>query len=237
MKTTRTTLIVSLSTLALSTAFLSADVIRLNDGTTIEGQLRAPAEVAVQTPDGEKKVAFALLPAELQKLYWSKAGEAKAAAVETSEPAAPGPVTDEELAALANDVNLETWVQVAGIGSFRDKAEKRGVGGLVTTKAFNALDETWVTVYSPKDPVGEARNWDEPVSRAKQILARNPQFLQRRWLEAFVKAGEAVGRRDSTEFAVLVRELKRSHVASDKPVQNNYSKATGSGLSTRNSDL
>lgn len=230
MKTKPTTLIVSLSTLALGSAFLSADTIRLNDGTTIEGQLRAPVEVTVQTAAGDKKVAFALLPADLQKLYWAKAAE-------TDEPAAPGPVTDEELAALANDVNLETWVQVAGIGSFRDKAEKRGVGGLVTSKAFNALDETWVTVYSPKDPVGEARNWDEPVSRAKQILARNPQFLQRRWLEAFVKAGEAVARRDSTEFALLVRELKRSHVASDKPVQNNYSKATGSGLSTRNSDL
>ena len=230
MKTKPTTLIVSLSTLALGSAFLSADTIRLNDGTTIEGQLRAPVEVTVQTAAGDKKVAFALLPADLQKLYWAKAAE-------TDEPAAPGPVTDEELAALANDVNLETWVQVAGIGSFRDKAEKRGVGGLVTSKAFNALDETWVTVYSPKDPVGEARNWDEPVSRAKQILARNPQFLQRRWLEAFVKAGEAVARRDSTEFALLVRELKRSHVASDKPAQNNYSKATGSGLSTRNSDL
>ena len=230
MKTKPTTLIVSLSTLALGSAFLSADTIRLNDGTTIEGQLRAPVEVTVQTATGDKKVAFALLPAELQKLYWAKAAE-------SDEPVAPGPVTDEELAALANDVNLETWVQVAGIGSFRDKAEKRGVGGLVTSKAFNALDETWVTVYSPKDPVGEARNWDEPVSRAKQILARNPQFLQRRWLEAFVKAGEAVARRDSTEFALLVRELKRSHVASDKPVQNNYSKATGSGLSTRNSDL
>ena len=230
MKTKPTTLIVSLSTLALGSAFLSADTIRLNDGTTLEGQLRAPVEVTVQTAAGDKKVAFALLPAELQKLYWAKA-------TDTDEPAAPGPVTDEELAALANDVNLETWVQVAGIGSFRDKAEKRGVGGLVTSKAFHALDETWVTVYSPKDPVGEARNWDEPVSRAKQILARNPQFLQRRWLEAFVKAGEAVARRDSTEFALLVRELKRSHVASDKPAQNNYSKATGSGLSTRNSDL
>lgn len=232
MKTNPTTLIVSLSSLALTTALLSADVIRLNDGTTIEGQLRAPVEVTVQTVAGEKKVAFALLPAELQKLYWAKAGE-----VESAEPSAPGPVTDEELAALANDVNLETWVQVAAIGSFRDKAEKRGSGGLVTSKAFNALDETWVTVYSPKDPVGEARNWDEPVARAKQILARNPQFVQRRWLEAFVKAGEAVARRDSTEFALLVRELKRSHVASDKPVQNNYSKVTGSGLSTRNSDL
>jgi hypothetical protein len=229
MKTKTATLIVSLSSMALSTAFVSADVIRLNDGTTIEGELRAPVEIAVQTPAGEKKIAFALLPEELQKRYWARAVE--------QEPVTPGPVTDEELAALANDVNLETWAQVAAIGSFRDRAEKRGAGGLVTSKAFNALEETWVTVYSPKDPVGEARNWDEPVSRAKQILARNPQFLQRRWLEGFVKAGEAVARRDSTEFAVLVRELKRSRVASDRPVQNNYSKATGSGLSTRNSDL
>ena len=39
--------------------------------------------------------------------------------------------------------------------------------------------------------------------------------MQRRWLELFIKAGEAVARRDSNEFAAAIRELKRSRVAAE----------------------
>jgi hypothetical protein len=119
-------------------------------------------------------------------------------------------MTADELLNLANEVNLDTWEQVASIGSFRDRPEKRGTGGLVVTKAFNAIEENWVTVYSPKDPVGQAGNWDAQVARARQLQTPGTQFMQRRWLELFIKAGEAVSRRDSNEFASMVRELKRS---------------------------
>jgi hypothetical protein len=78
------------------------------------------------------------------------------------------------------------------------------------TKAFNAIEENWVSVYSPKDTVGQAGNWDAQIARAKALQERAPQFLQKRWLAVFIKAGEAIARRDSNEFALLVRELKRS---------------------------
>jgi hypothetical protein len=193
----------------LSAVVSRAETIRLTDGSILEGQLAEPSEVTVRTSDGARKVAFALLPTELQRLYWPKIAEPKPA----STPAAVGPVSSDELLGLANDVNLETWVQVTAIGSFRDKPEKRGSGGLVVTKAFNALDETWVTVYSPKDPVGQAGNWNEQVARARAMQERTPQFMQKRWLELFIKAGEAVARRDSAEFALNIRELKRGYRA------------------------
>jgi hypothetical protein len=194
---------------SLGTAATLADTIHLADGSTIDGELGAPAEITVKTPSGEKRVAFALLPPEVQKQYWRKAAEdaARAAAAESSFNA---PVTDEDLAALANEVNLDTWAQAAAIGSFRDKPEKRGQGGLVATKAFNAIEENWVSVYSPKDSVGQTGNWDTQVSHARALEERAAQFVQKRWLEVFIKAGEALGRRDSNEFALLVRELKRS---------------------------
>ena len=180
-----------------------AEPIRLADGTVIDGTLGAPSEVTIKTATGEKRVAFTLLPAEVQKVYWARGSEAAPAAA----------VSDDEIAALANDVNLETWATVAGIGSFRDKAERRGSGGLVVTKAFNAIDENWPTVYSPKDRVGAAGDWSEQLDRAKGLIERNPQFMQRRWLELFIKAGEAVARRDSNEFAVVVREMKRERLS------------------------
>jgi hypothetical protein len=81
---------------------------------------------------------------------------------------------------------------------------------LVVTKAFNAIEENWVSIYSPKDPVGQAGNWGQQLARARELQASAHQFIQRRWLEVFIKAAEAVGRRDSNEFALQVRELKRS---------------------------
>ena len=189
---------------SLGTLSVVADPIRLADGSTIDGTPGVPTEVTIKTATGEKRVAFALLPAEIQKLYWAKATDAVPAV---------SPVTDDEIAALANDVNLETWATVASIGSFRDKAERRGAGGLVVAKAFNAIEENWPTVYSPKDAVGAAGNWSEQMERAKALVERNPQFLQRRWLDLFIKAGDAVARRDSNEFAQAVRDLKRERLS------------------------
>jgi hypothetical protein len=186
--------------------------------------------VTIETAAGPKSVPFTLLPPEVQRKYWAQP-------VSAEPETATAPVADEELAVLANDVSLDTWAQVTAFGSFRDKPEKRGTGGLVTAKGFNAITENWVTVYSPKDAVGSAGNWDAQVAAAKAMLARNPQFVQQRWIEAFIKAGEAVARRDSNEFALLVRELKRSPVATEKLAEKNASKVAVTGLSTRTSDL
>lgn len=213
MKTINPLLIVTLSSFVFGVSAARADLIPLADGTALEGELAPPAEVVVKTATGDRKVAFALLPADLQKVYW-----AKAAAVKTdAQPVAASPVADEEIAALANEVNLDTWAQVAAIGSFRDKSEKRGVGGLVVKKAFNAIEENWVSVYSPKDPVGQAGDWSVQLAKAKALEARPMQFLQKRWIESFVKAAGAVAERDSNEFASLVRELKRTRIASETP--------------------
>ena len=57
----------------LGSLVLHADSIKLNDGTILEGTLGAPTEVTIQTASGEKRVAFALLPAEVQRAYWTKA--------------------------------------------------------------------------------------------------------------------------------------------------------------------
>lgn len=197
---------------------LPAEVFKLADGTFLAGTLGVPSEVTIKTNAGERKVAFALLPPEVQRRYVPQAEvkvEPKSAAPAVAESAAAAPVTDAEIDTLANEVSLEAWTQAASIGSFRDKPEKRGPGGLVVTKAFNAIEENWVTIYSPKDAVGTSGNWQEQVARARELEARSPQFMQRRWLELFIKAGDALARRDSNEFAAAVRELKRSRVASE----------------------
>ena len=208
------TLIVSLSSWFFAASVpIRAEAIQLADRTVLNGELAPPAEVVVKTAAGERKVAFALLPLDLQKVYWAKAGEAKAdAQAQTA-----GPVSDEELAGLSNEVNLEAWAHVASIGSFRDKPEKRGSGGLVVTKAFNAIEENWVSVYSPKDVVGQAGDWSGPLAKARAFQARPAQFLQKRWLDSFIKAAEAIAVRDSNEFAVNVRELKRAKFAGETP--------------------
>lgn len=214
MITINSNLIVSLSALVLTSVTAArAEVIRLADGTILEGELAPPTEVTVNTASGPRKVAFILLPRELQRAYWAKAGEA------TNDPApvAGAAVADEEIAALANEVNLEVWGQVTAIGSFRDKPEKRGTGGLVVTPAFNALEENWASVYSPKDTVGQSGNWDAQLTNARLLLTRPTQFVKKRWLESFIKAGEAVAARDSNGFATHVRELKRNGLAVENP--------------------
>ena len=200
--------------LTMSALSMRAEVFKLADGTSLAGTLGAPSEVTIKTNAGERKVAFGLLPPAVQRRYAPQT-EVKPEAPAVPEPAAAGPVTDVEIDTLANEVSLEAWTQAASIGSFRDKPEKRGAGGLVVTKAFNAIEENWVTIYSPKDAVGVAGNWQEQVARARELEARSPQFMQRRWLELFIKAGEAVARRDSNDFAAAVRELKRSRVAAE----------------------
>ena len=192
---------------SLGTVATQADVLRLSDGTILEGELGAPTEVTVRTAAGEKRVAFSLLPADIQERYWRNAAEDAASANGT---VADSTVLDGDLAALADEVGLNVWERVATIGSFRDKPEKRGSGGLVVTKAFNALDENWISVYSPKDPVGQAGNWDSQITKARLFLEQTDVVMQRRWLENFIKAGEAVARRDSNEFAMTIRELKRT---------------------------
>lgn len=190
-------------------AVAGAETIRLSDGTALEGGLGAPTEIEIKTVAGEAHVSFSQLPAAVQARYWRvAAGDDETLAVATNPQQRV--VTVEDIATLANEVNLDTWQQIAAIGSFRDRAEKRGSGGLVVTKAFNALEENWVSVYSPKDPVGAAGNWDRQLVRARELQASAHQFIQRRWLEVFIKAAEAVARRDSNDFALQVRELKRS---------------------------
>ena len=212
MNPIHSTLIVSLSSWLIAASLPAhADAIQLADGTVLNGKLAPPAEVVIKTAEGERKVAFALLPAKLQKVYWAQADEAK----NDAQPAATVAVSDEEIVSLANEVNLEAWAHVASIGSFRDKAEKRGTGGLVVTKAFNAIEENWASVYSPKDAVGQAGDWSGALAKARALQARPIQFLQKRWLDSFVKAAEAVATRDSGEFALHIRDLKRANLAGE----------------------
>ena len=214
MNPTKSILIVSLSSWLLAASVpVRAEAISLTDGTVLNGELAPPAEVVVKTAAGERKVAFALLPVDVQKVYWAKAGDAKS----ETQPQTATPVSDEEIASLSNEVNLEAWAHVASIGSFRDKPEKRGAGGLVVKKAFNAIEENWASVYSPKDAVGQAGDWSGPLAKARVFQARPIQFLQKRWLESFIKAAEAVAVHDSGEFAAQVRDLKRTKFAAENP--------------------
>jgi hypothetical protein len=200
--TAHTTLVVLLGTLAITA---SAERIRLNDGTTYEGELGAPVAVTIQTATGPVQVPFASLPPETQGLYWRK----------KPEPVALGPVTNDDLAALSVSVHLKTWAQVTAFGSFRDKPEKRGAGGLVVTKAWNAIEENWAGVYAEGHVLAAKKHWQDSIDRAKALLARQPQYLQKRWLEAFIAAADALNQRDSAEFARQVRTLKQSPLADE----------------------
>ena len=204
--TIKPTLIVSLSSWLLAMAVANADAIKLADGTVLQGELAPPAEVVVKTASGLRRVPFAMLAADVQKVYWAKADV---------QPPVTAQVSDEEIAALANEVNLEVWEQATTIPSFRDRPEKRGAGGLVVTKAFNAIEENWASVYSPKDAVGQAGDWSAQLAKARQLQGRPIQFLQKRWIETFIKAAVALGERDSNEFAANIRELKRNGLASE----------------------
>lgn len=101
-----------------------------------------------------------------------------------------GTVTGEELAALANDVNLPAWTQLA------------------MGRDFTTIEEGWVAVYSPKDAVGAARDWKAQVKVARALAVRTSTAGQKRWLDLFIKAGEAVGRRDGMQFTAALRALE-----------------------------
>jgi hypothetical protein len=205
MHTTKfTTLVVLLGTLA---TVATAERIRLNDGTTYEGELGPPTTVTIQTATGTVQVPFASLAPETQRLYWQKNPEAAAAA------AVAGPITNDDLAALSASVHLKTWSQITAFGSFRDKPEKRGAGGLIVTKAWNAIEENWAGVYAEGHALATAKHWQDAIARAKALLTRQPQYLQKRWLEMFIEAAEALNQRDSAEFAQKVRALKQSPLA------------------------
>ncbi|HEY2343854.1 MAG TPA: hypothetical protein VGH90_12510, partial [Chthoniobacteraceae bacterium] len=104
---------------SLDCSLARADTIHLADGSIVEGQLGAPSEITLKTTVGEKRVPFSLLPPDVQEQYWRKAAEeaARAAALEVG---LNVPVKDEDLAALANEVNLDTWAQAAATASFQD---------------------------------------------------------------------------------------------------------------------
>jgi hypothetical protein len=184
----------------------NADQIRLSNGTVYEGELAAPVTVTIKTAEGDQTVPFAQLPPNLQATYWKSSGPVAAVA---------GPVQNEEIAALAASVNLKTWSLVTAYGSFRDKPERRGTGGLVVTKAFNAIEENWAGVYPAGHALAQSHHWQAALDRANALLARPNQYLQKRWLEGFVGAAEALQRKDSAEFARNVRLLKQHPLAND----------------------
>ena len=106
------------------------------------------------------------------------------------ESTATGVVIGEELTSLANEVNLWTWTQLA------------------RSRDLTAIEESWVVVYSPKDPVGVARDWGTQVKRARSLNTRTATSVQKRWLGLFIKAGEAVERKDTAQFTVALHALE-----------------------------
>jgi hypothetical protein len=113
-----------------------------------------------------------------------------------AEPRAPaessvrGAVANDDLAALANDVNLPAWTQLA------------------SSRSFTTIEEGWVAIYSPKDAVGAARDWSAQLKVARSFAGRTRTSGQRHWLDLFIKAGEAVGRQDAPQFTAALRALE-----------------------------
>lgn len=195
--------------LAMTAPLASAATITLADGTVLEGELGPPVTVSIITSAGAhaQNVPFAKLPAELQARYWKS--PAAAAVMKT------GPVTNDEIVALATSVNFKTWAQVTAVPSFRDRPEKRGPGGLVVTPAFNAIAENWAGVYPAGHALAIQPTWQEPLARAKALLMRPTQGVQKYWLEQFVLAAEAIEKKDTAAFVLHIRSLKGS-ILSDK---------------------
>lgn len=95
----------------------------------------------------------------------------------------------EELSALANVVNLPAWTQVAASADFA------------------SIEEHWSAIYSPRDDVGSARNWSAQLAQARAVGPKLTTSEQRRWLDLFLQAGEAIARQDAPRFASAVRGL------------------------------
>lgn len=99
-------------------------------------------------------------------------------------------VSNDELADLSNAVNLPAWIQLA------------------MGRDFSTIEEHWTAVYSPKDSVGAARDWSAQITEARSLSTRATQAGQKRWLGLFIKAGEAVGRKNAPQLAVALRALE-----------------------------
>ena len=102
----------------------------------------------------------------------------------------------DSLATLANEVNLAAWTQIAASQDFR------------------TLEESWVAVYSPRDPVGAAQDWKTQVQAARVLTSGPVAPAQQRWLARFIKAGEAVARKDSPKFMAAVRAMENEAATS-----------------------
>lgn len=114
-----------------------------------------------------------------------------------------GLLTTDEIVALANEVNLTAWTQLA------------------VSRDFTSIEEGWVSVYSPKDAVGVARDWSVQVKMARSLVGRANRANQRRWLELFIEAGEAVRRKDTTHFTAALRALQSDAPAGRPPFAAN----------------
>jgi hypothetical protein len=98
-------------------------------------------------------------------------------------------VSDDDLETLANAVNLPLWIQFS---------EAQGIG---------AIEQLWTEVYSPKDTVGAARDWNVQIVEARGLAAKADEAWKKRWLGLFVEAGKAVGRKNATQFEAALRAL------------------------------
>ena len=100
-----------------------------------------------------------------------------------AEPSVLGTVSSGELTVISDDANLTAWIQLA-----------KG-------QALNPLEESWSAIYSPKDKVGVAGNWRVQLTQARSLAARATHPNQKRWLNLFIRACEAVERRDAPRFS------------------------------------
>ncbi len=114
-----------------------------------------------------------------------------------------GAVSNDELAALSNAVNLPAWIQLA---AGRD---------------FSTIDENWAAVYSPKDAVGAARDWSTQITEARSLVTRATQAEQKRWLGHFIKAGEAVARKNANQLAAVLRLLEADFLSDRTAMASN----------------
>jgi hypothetical protein len=109
----------------------------------------------------------------------------------------------DQLATLANDVNLSAWTRIAASQDFR------------------TIEESWVAVYSPKDAVGTAQDWNAQLKMARTLAHSTSLPAQQRWLARFIEASEAVAHKDSGRFAIAVRSLENELFASQTALAAN----------------
>jgi hypothetical protein len=183
MNPINSTLIVSLSALVLTSATaVRAEVIRLADGTILEGELAPPTEVTINTASGPRKIAFRSAPARTATAYWAKAGEAP----NDPAPVAGTSVTDEEIAALANEVNLEVWGQVTAIGHFATSPRSAELAAWWSHRPSTLSKKTGPRFIRQRC-VGQSEIGTCNSRPRALLLTRPTQFVKKRWLESFIK--------------------------------------------------